>query len=514
MNYRFVARQLGLLLIGLSVVIAAAGALALTVLDRGATPSWHGAAGLLGAAAVGLCGGVALVVFVRQSELGLARREALLLVALSWLVGAALAGLPFLFWAYLDPAARDAEHRFLSFVNCYFEAMSGMTTTGATVLSDVTSLPRSLLLWRATTHWLGGLGIVVLFVAVLPTLGVGGKKLFQVESPGPTKQGVRPRIVETARVLWLIYLGLTVVEVLALRWCGLDWFEAVCHTFATLATGGFGTENASVGAFNAVAVDIVVIVFMVLAGVNFGLYYQLARRRFDVVWRDPELRLYLTILGVAAVIVTGTLLGQGIVSTRPGQVLDPTVGDAVRHGVFQVVSMQTTTGFCTADFNQWGFFAKAVLLMLMFVGGSAGSTGGGIKVIRILIVFKVILSEVGHVFRPHVVRPVRVGRATVDPDMRQAVLVYVLSILVLCALGALLLMGLEGADNIDFTTAATASIATLNNIGPGLAKVGAIENYGWFRPESKLLMCLLMALGRLEVYAIAVLFVPGFWRRD
>jgi trk system potassium uptake protein TrkH len=516
MNFRFVTRQLGLLLIGLSLAIAIIGALGLTPwLQSAAHGPWRsGAIGLLAAAAFGLILGATMMLAVRKEAAVLARREALLLVALGWLVGAAVAALPFWLWAHLQPQDAGQGHPFLSFINCYFEAMSGMTTTGATVLDDVASLPRSLLLWRATTHWLGGLGIVVLFVAVLPMLGVGGKKLFQVESPGPTKQGVRPRIVETARVLWMIYVGLTVTEILVLKWCGLGWFDAVCHTFATLATGGFGTSNASVAAFDSVAVDIVVIVFMILAGVNFGLYYQLARRRFSAVWRDPELRLYLAIILGASILVTLALLNEPIVSTRGGDPIDPSVAEAARHGIFQVVSIQTTTGFATADFNRWGFFASAVLVILMFVGGSAGSTGGGIKVIRILIAFKVMLAEVGRVFRPHLVKPVRVGRATVDPQMRQAVLVYVLGILFLSGLGALLLMWFEGPAKIDFTTAATASIATLNNIGPGLARVGATQNYGWFQPQSKLLMCLFMALGRLEVYAIIVLFLPGFWRRD
>jgi len=501
-------------LIGLSLAILAVGVWGAVVSVRAGESQWHGAAGLLGAAAVGLCIGLAMIAFVSPSRTVLAAREALLLVALSWLGGAAVAGLPFWLWTQLDPAVGASAHPFRSFVNCYFEAMSGMTTTGATVLSEVAQLPPSLLLWRATTHWLGGLGIVVLFVAVLPTLGVGGKKLFQVEAPGPTQQGVKPRIRETARLLWMIYVGLTIAEVLALRLCGLNWFDSVCHTFATLATGGFGTKNASVAAFDSAAVDIVVIVFMILAGVNFGLYYQMIRRRFSTVCRDPELRLYLAIIVVASIVVVGSLVGGRIVTTGGQEVTDASVGQAMRYGVFQVIAMQTTTGFCTADFNQWGFFAKAMLIMLMFVGGSAGSTGGGIKVVRIMIAFKVMIAEVGRVFRPNVVRPARVGRAPIDPELRQAVLAYVLGILLLCGVGALLLMLLEGPDKIDFTTAATASIATINNIGPGLGRVGAVENYGWFNPASKILMCVLMALGRLEVYAILVLFMPRFWRRD
>ena len=293
----------------------------------------------------------------------------------------------------------------------------------------------------------------------------------------------------------------------------MGWFDAVCHTFATLATGGFSTRNASTGAYDSVAIDVTIIIFMVLAGTNFGIYYQLIRRRFRNVWKDPELRLYLGILIVASTVVVVSLLNQPIVSTT-GDVHEPSFGQAMRHGVFQVVSIQTTTGYCTANFEHWGFVAKAVLVGLMFVGASAGSTGGGIKVIRCLIAFKVMLAEVERVFRPNVVRTVKVGRMPVEPEMRLATLVYVLGILALFLIGAILLMVLEPAGQITFTTAATASASTLNNIGPGLGRVGAIENYGWFSAPSKLVLSILMVLGRLEVYAIFVLFMPRFWRTE
>ncbi len=476
---------------------------------------------LLFSVSIGLV--VALILWTSSREAAdfLGRREALLLVALGWLCGAAVSALPYWLWAILrvsrhhgvTRALADTGHPFRSFVSCYFEAMSGLTTTGATVLRDVESLPHGLLLWRALTHWLGGLGIVVLFVAVLPNLGVGGKKLFQIEAPGPTSQGVRPRIRETARVLWLIYVGLTVAQILVLRSLGVDWFESVCHTFATLATGGFSTRNASVGAYHSVAIDVTIIFFMVLAGVNFGIYYQLIRRRFYSVWKDPELRLYLSILLVASLIIAFSLIDHGMVTTT-GQVLQPSVIQAIRYSVFQVTSIQTTTGYCTADFDRWGFVAKSVLVGLMFVGASAGSTGGGIKVIRCLIAVKVMLAEVERVFRPNVVRTIKVGRVTVDPELRLATLVYVLGIPTLFMTGAVLLMLLEPTGQIDFTTAATASAATLNNIGPGLGLVGATENYDWFSAPSKMVLSILMVLGRLEVYAIFVLFLPRFWRGE
>ncbi len=507
MNYRFVLRQLGLLLIVLSITILLLGAAGMVLDDEHV-----GTYALLLTAAIGLVIGGSIAGVAGRVDQMLGRREALLLVALSWIVGAALAALPFRLWAHLDKAV-ESGHPFASFVDCYFEAMSGMTTTGATVLTSITDLPRSLLLWRATTHWLGGLGIVVLFVAVLPTLGVGGKKLFNVEAPGPAQQGVRPRIRETARILWLIYCGLTAVEILALRLCGMTWFDSVCHTFATLATGGFSTFDASIGHYNSAAVDVIVVVFMVLAGINFGLYYQVIRGRGTAVLKDPELRLYLALIVAVTAVVAFCIAGSSY-DTTAGDTISPGIGRTVRDSLFQVVSLQTTTGFCTVNFDQWTFLPKALVLGLMFVGGCAGSTGGGVKVIRVLIAFKVLAAEVRRVYNPNVVRPIKIGNATIDNDMRLGVIAYLLGIFLLCGIGAGMLMMFESDRPIPFVTAATASIATLNNIGPGLAGVGAVENYAWFSPASKLVMCVLMALGRLEVFAIFVLFDFRFWQRD
>ncbi|MCH8967199.1 MAG: TrkH family potassium uptake protein, partial [Planctomycetes bacterium] len=397
---------------------------------------------------------------------------------------------------------------------CYFEAISGLTTTGATVVQTLGTLPRGLLLWRALTNWLGGLGIVVLFVAVLPMLGVGGRRVYRIEAPGPTPDGVTPRIQDTARILWLIYCGFTLAEILALKAFGMTWFNAVCHTLATLATGGFSTSDASIAGFDSVGIHLVIIVFMVLAGVNFSLYYRLLHSRRLSEWRevvrDPELRLYLAIMAVATIIVTISLLHN-----RPDQsAAYATVSSTASHALFQVVAIQTTTGFCSADFDTWGFVAKTTLLVLMFVGGSAGSTGGGIKVVRILIAAKVILAELEHVYRRNVVRSVKVGSSAIDAGLKINTLVYIGGIAILFVMGTVALMLLESSNGIDIKTAATASAATLNNIGPGLARVGATQNYAWFCASSKIVMSVLMLLGRLEIFAIAVLFSPRFWRSE
>ncbi|MHC5109661.1 MAG: TrkH family potassium uptake protein [Planctomycetota bacterium] len=509
-NLRIVSRQLGLLTIVLSGLILAVAAFSAFEHYTGRVPANGEVMALFASAAIALVLGMAMMFGGRLSERSLGQRDAILLVALSWIVGAAVSAVPYFLWASFRADADSTPHAFDNFVDCYFESMSGLTTTGATIVSELASLPRGILLWRALTHWLGGLGIVVLFVAVLPMLGVGGRRIFKIEAPGPTPDGVTPRIQDTARILWLIYMGLTALELVLLRLCGMSWFDSLCHTLATLATGGFSTVDESMAGFASRLIHYVIILFMFLAGVNFGLYHQLIRRKWREVFTDPELRLYITIIAVATCIVTGSIL-----LNPPGdrESYGP-VTTAFTDALFQVVSIQTTTGFCSADFDQWGFAARATLLTLMFIGGSAGSTGGGIKVVRIMIAIKVIMAELEHVYRRNVVRTVKVGKATIDPELKVSTMVYLVTILLLFVGGTFTLHSLEASNGADFKSSATAVIATLNNIGPGLAKVGATQNYAWFTAGGKGLMCVLMLLGRLEVFAILVLFSPRFWRGE
>ena len=379
MNLRFVFRQLGSLLLVLSALLALIALWSALMLALGEKREMYAAEALCIAAVVGAAIGFVMVrVAGTAGQVG--RREALLLVALSWLVGAALSALPFYAWAHLAVPDGGA-HPFLSPVDAYFEAMSGLTTTGATILPNIAdeghahlALPRSVLLWRSMTHWLGGLGIVVLFVAVLPSLGAGGKRLYKVEAPGPRAEGVTPNIRETARALWMIYLGLTLAEVVALRAAGLNWFDSVCHTFATLATGGFSNFNSSLAGANSAAVEWIVVVFMLLAGINFGLYFMILRGRWRKVLKDTELRVYLGIMAVAALVVFVSLLNWPI-ETTAGQTLEGTAGEAARYGVFQVVSIQTTTGFGTADFDRWPFH-RAGGVDLPDVCGRVGGVDG------------------------------------------------------------------------------------------------------------------------------------------
>ncbi len=448
----------------------------------------------------------------------LGRREALLLVGGTWIIGAAYAALPFFLWAHLADATELGRlHPFRSFVNCYFEAMSGLSTTGATVLADIEAVPRSLLLWRSTTQWLGGLGIIVLFVAVLPMLGVGAKRLYRSEMSGVSKEGVQPHIRDTARILWLVYLGFTVVEIIALRIAGMDWYHSINHTFCTIATGGFSPKTASVGAYyDNPAILIIITIFMALGGVNFALYYHFFRGRVRTLFKDTELRVYLAAMTIGVVLIAAALLSSksAIVMTNSEEV-DPTAGTSILHAMFNGVSMMTTTGFASADYDRWPFLAHAVLIIFMFLGGCAGSTAGGIKIIRIWIVLKVLYSELERAFRPSVIRPVRIGRSVIDSDVKIATLGFVLGVVLLFVLGSLTIMLTELANHhtqMTYETSATATLATLQMIGPGFGEVGPTRNYEWFSAPSKIVMCLLMALGRLEIFAIIVLFTPRFWR--
>jgi trk system potassium uptake protein len=514
-DLRLVSRQLGLLMLVLTALLMAIALFAWTEFLLGdRRESVEPVVMLLAAGCGGAIGGVLFLLGRSGSHL-IGQREAIVLVALSWLLGAAVSAMPFRLWAALRPDAETKPHIFDSYVDCYFEAMSGLTTTGATVVAELATLPRSLLLWRSLTQWLGGLGIVVLFVAVLPMLGVGSRRLFRHEATGPTPEGVTPRISDAARVLWYIYLGLTVGLAIVLRLCGMSWFDAVCHTFTTLSTGGFSTLDASVGGYPSTLIHVVIIVFMILGGVNFALYHQLLQGRWRRVLRDRELRAFMAIILVATVIISFSLWSSSRSRVNGSfQTIGSSPGLIVRDSLFQVVSIQTTTGFGTVDSDQWDFVAKATLVALMFIGGCAGSTAGGIKVIRIVIAFKVVLSELEHVYRPRVVRSVRVGTVPVDPALRLDTMVFLFGVVIMFAVGAVVLMVLESNQGIDVTTAITASAATLNNIGPGLARVGATQNYAWFSDASKLVMSLLMVLGRLELFTILVLFTPRFWRGE
>ncbi len=434
-----------------------------------------------------LCGGF-LFLAGWQSTRPILRREGMAVVGLGWLLAALFGALPF-YLSGVTPLFADA----------YFESMSGFTTTGSTILSDIEACPKGVLFWRSFIHWLGGMGIIVLFVAILPILRAGGKQLFRSEVPGPTADVLRPRVSETASMLWKIYVSISAVEVVLLYAQGLTFYDALCHAFGTMATGGYSTKNTSVGHYGSADIDWTITLFMILAGTNFGLYYRFFSGEFRAFHKDREWRFYIGIIVGAVVLITADLLSHDVYTG---------VIDGVRYAAFQVVAIITTTGFGTADFDQWPTLSKLVILSLMFVGGCAGSTGGGVKVIRILVLAKSAALGTERVFRPHVVRALRIGDTPVDDELRDAIHVYfilVISIFLVCSL-------YMASLGLDILTATTSVIATLNNIGPGLAAVGPVKNFSAIPDSGKWLLSLCMVLGRLELFAVLVLFVPSFWR--
>jgi trk system potassium uptake protein TrkH len=543
MNWLLLCRMLGMLgmLVGGSMVFSLPWAFPLF----GETQQFElaGFQGLLASIVISVTLGAILYLIGRRDQSSILRKEALATVGLGWLFAGLLGSLPFILSGTLRHDGDKIVR--MTIADAVFESISGFTTTGASVLTHLETpdaeplgldesqqpeaspriaklVPRCILFWRSFTHWLGGMGIIVLFVAILGQLGAGGKALMKREVPGPISESVRPRVRETATVMWSIYVGLSVLLTGLLMIEGMTFFDALCHTFGTMATGGFSTYNASLGHFQSPLIEWTIIVFMVVAGTNFTLYYLVLTdnqeqqnkkrgwlRRLRPFYRDPEFKLYLGILSVATLLLSISLYrNQHYASTA----------DAIRHATFATVSITTTTGFVTEDFDQWSNFARSMLVALMFVGGCAGSTGGGIKVVRLLLFARVLRLELESAFRPNVVRPLRIAGVSLDDKLRHEVIVYFSFVLLIFVSSWLLLVAIEPADqwsangSSQLVDSATAVAATLNNIGPGLGNVGPTMNYAHFAPQSKLLLSLLMLMGRLELFAILVLFVPAFWK--
>ena len=421
----------------------------------------------------------------------LSNRDVYLSVTLAWTLAALLGGIPFLI-----------EGTFKSLLDSTFEAMSGFTTTGATLLSDIEAETPSILFWRSMTHWLGGIGIVVLFVAVAPLLGVGAARLLGAEVSGLTQPRLTPRIADTAKALVVIYLAISVAETVALLAAGMPLYDAVIHTFGTVATGGFSHKTASVGFYDSLAIEAIIVFFMTASGVSFSVYYLLyTRRRLDVLL-DRELLAYLGIIAAAVFFLWGVLVFEGDYGDSAGR--------ALRDSAFTVSSIITTTGFITADFDRWDTAAKITLVLLMFVGGCAGSTAGGIKVIRILIVFRTILQDVFRMVHPRAITPLQLGGRVVPEGARIAVLglfaAWMLTFGLACFLVAL-------QEELTLTSSVTAVATTLNDVGPGLGQVGATESFEIVDPFGRAVLTVCMLLGRLEIFTVLALLSPAFWRR-
>ncbi|MFK8111979.1 MAG: TrkH family potassium uptake protein [Rubripirellula sp.] len=488
-----------------------------THLEPAASFETDGAIALLQSMAVCMVAGGALRFLGRKSRGRLYQKEAMAVVGLSWVLATVLGALPYFLSSTLTEGAP------VTFIEAMFESQSGFSTTGATILTDLESpdaVPHCILFWRSWTHFLGGLGIVVLFVAILGQ-GSAGKAMMRAEMPGPTKEGSMPRMQHTALVFAAIYVVFNAVLTIVYMVEGMTLFDALCHAFGTMATGGFSTYNASLGHFDSATIEYTTILFMILAGTNFTLMYLTLLGGPRLLFRDTEFRTYIGII----LLVSSGVIFFGMRASDPGF---GTIADSTRNGLFQVVSVLTTTGYGTADFDRWNSFGRGILLMLMFVGGCAGSTGGGMKVIRHILFYKVLRLEIEKSHRPRVVRSLRIGGTTVDdPNLAHGIVVYFSMIMALFVVSWLLLITFEpnstwsGGDGISATStldeklldSASAVAATLNNIGPGLGVVGATQNYSQFSQGSKLLFVWLMMLGRVEVYSVLVLIFPAFWRR-
>jgi trk system potassium uptake protein TrkH len=421
---------------------------------------------------------------VQTASERLRRVEGMAIVASSWMVMAHLAAVPYL-WVGLG------------FVDALFESMSGLTTTGATALRDFGMLGRGMFFWRAMTQWIGGMGVIALFVAVLPRLAIGGRELFFAEATGPTDEKLTPQLRQTALVLWKLYTALTVVQTLALWLAGMSLFDSVCHSMTTLAAGGFSPHPASMAGYPSPTIQWITTAFMFVAGVNFALQIRMARGNGRAVIDDEEFRAYTAVVVVASAVLFVALASSGMAW-----------GEAVRHAMFQVISVITTTGFASADFALWSDQAQVVLLALMFIGASAGSASGGPKVVRHVLMARYTLQELRRTLHPRAVLPVKLGGRVVPDDTMREVVVFMLFYILTFAVGAAIVIAL-GADLV---TGISGTAALISNVGPGLGAVGPMSNFGDLHPISKIVLTLEMWIGRLEVLTVLVLFRAEIWR--
>ncbi|MBS9443634.1 Trk system potassium transporter TrkH [Photorhabdus heterorhabditis] len=482
MHFRAITRIVGLLVILFSVTMIIPGLVALIYRD-GAGRAFSQT--FIFALVIGLI----LWIPNREQKHELKPREGFLIVVLFWTVLGSVGALPFIF----------SEQPSLSITDAFFESFSGLTTTGATTLIGLDSLPKAILFYRQMLQWLGGMGIIVLAVAILPLLGVGGMQLYRAEMPGPLKDNkMRPRIAETAKTLWLIYVLLTIACALALWAAGMSVFDAISHSFSTIAIGGFSTHDASIGYFDSPAINTIIAIFLLISGCNFGLHFAvLTGRSLTVYWRDPEFRMFISIQLVLVIICTLMLWNHAVYKSGI---------ETLNQAFFQVVSMATTAGFSTDSFARWPSFLPILLLCSAFIGGCAGSTGGGLKVIRILLLFLQGSRELKRLVHPNAVYTLKLGRRALPERIIEAVwgffsayaLVFIISLLLLIATG------------VDELSAFSAIAATLNNLGPGLGVVA--DNFTAMNPIAKWILVITMLFGRLEVFTLLVLFTPTFWR--
>lgn len=444
---------------------------------------------ILLSALITILAGLAALYFTRnrgQEHLG--KRDGYLIVSMGWLSMSIFGSLPYVLSSEIPGLA-----------NAFFETMSGFTTTGASILTDVESLSHGLLFWRSLTQWIGGMGIIVLTVAILPILGIGGMQLFLAESPGITPDKIKPRINDTAKRLWMVYVILTFAQAVLLKLGGMPYFDAINHSLTTMATGGFSTKNASIAFFNSAFIEYVIVLFMFLAGTNFTLSYFALHGNFKRVLQNEEFRFYASLILLVTVIMTVVVH----IDSRGSMEL------AFRQSLFQLVSIVTTTGYVTYDYTQWVPFAGILLFMGMFVGASAGSTAGGVKVVRHIILLRNSALELRRQIHPSAILPVRLNKRAVSAEITYNVMAFMIIYLMIFAIGAVV-MALMGHD---FLTSVGASATCLGNIGPGFGTVGPVNNFAHISPFGKWFLSLLMMLGRLELFTVLILFSPHFWKK-
>ncbi len=438
----------------------------------------------------GICivSGISFKLLTNNADKNIGKREGYIIVSLVWVIFSLFGAIPFVISGAIP-----------SYTDAFFETISGFTTTGASILNNIEEIPMGLLFWRSLTQWLGGMGIIVLSIAVLPMFGIGGMQLFVAEVPGPTPDKLHPRIKETAKRLWGIYVLFTLAEIILLKLGGMTWFDAINHSFTTMATGGYSTKQASIAHFDSPYIHYVITIFMFLAGTNFTLSYFALHLNFKKVFKDEEFRFYLgfVILFTAAIAFT-LWLHQGY-----------DVEKSFRDSIFQVVSIITTTGFATADYLLWKPFVVVMIFALMFFGGSAGSTGGSVKIVRITLLLKNSYQELKRIIHPNAVIPVRINNKSVPPQIISNILAFVVFYM-LIAIGGTIVISAMGYS-LDTSLGSVA--ATLGNIGPGIGMVGPVENYAHFPVFGKWFLSFLMLIGRLELFTVIVLFSPSFWKK-
>jgi len=482
MNFRLVAYLIGALVFYLGLSMSLPLVVALYYQD--------GSAGAIMFSLLISCsaGGGIFLLTRGPRDLHLGHREGVLIVTLGWTAAVLAATLPYLFSGAIP-----------GFTDAYFECMSGFTTTGASILKNIENIPPAILLWRAQTQWMGGMGIIVFSIAILPFLGIGGMELYKAETPSPVVDKLTPRISDTAKALWKIYVAMTVVQILLLMFGGVSLYDAVCHTFTTMSTGGFSTKNDSVGHYQSIYIDFIILIFMFLAGVNFSLYYKLVTGNVRPFMRDPELRGYFGITATLIVLLTLDVFGT----------IYPNIVDAFRYASFQVVSLITTTGFFTADYEKWPVFSQQILFLCLFLGTMAGSTGGAIKIVRIILLVKSCYLEILRIIHPHAITVVKLGKTPVPQTIMRSIWGFFLLYAGIYVIGVTALTAL----NLDMISAASGMAACLGNVGPGLGSLGPFDNYAGVHAIGKWLLIMAMLLGRLEIYTVIVLLMPIFWRK-